>query len=54
MHAQILFSITKHKPKMTQRAEATLTFHLPGHRLVGLQPVLRPVERTNIITAVEK
>lgn len=31
----------KHKPKTTERAEVTLTFHLSGHRLVGLQPVLR-------------
>lgn len=39
-----IFSIrkkAKHKPKTTERTEVTLTFHLSGHRLVGLQPVLR-------------
>lgn len=35
----------KLKPKTAERAEATLTFHLSGHRLVGLQPVLRVKNR---------
>lgn len=37
-----IFSTTK-KPKTQTKndTEVTLTFHLSGHRLVGLQPVLR-------------